>query len=69
MQLNEALGSLLNVNVADVLAAVPVGPDALSVVFGATVSTVIVRLATAPVLPVASVALTSKVWGPSPRVV
>ena len=57
--------SLPNANVAVGSPVRPSGP-ALIVVWGALVSTVMVRLAgLASVLPAASVARTSKVWGPS----
>src|SRR5918996_2295943 len=59
-----APGSLENPNVGVESLVNPVGPESI-VVCGAAVSTVIARLAAAPVLPAASVARTSNVWAPS----
>ena len=58
-------GSPAKVKVAWSVAMVPEGPESI-VVSGGVVSTVKVRVAgVGSVLPAASVALTSKVWGPS----
>ncbi len=57
----------VNSNVGvEVVVIVPLGPEVI-VVVGATVSTPKVRAAAVPVLPVLSVALTKKMWGPSVR--
>src|ERR671915_2562138 len=59
-----APASLENPNIGVESPVKPVGPESI-VVCGAAVSTVIARLAAAPVLPAASVARTSNVWAPS----